>query len=93
MDLERFKRLEAEVVADLYDYIRRTKTIFGFNPKYGTTDKIVPNTGVEGTQHKSRTSTRHRNFLPKMSFKTDYSLPLDPHSYAGYKLLTQFAWR
>lgn len=97
MDLERFKRLEEEVIKDLYDYINKTRTVCGFNPKYRATrpGTQVYTWGWEGVRRRSTKPPHTVNPLLALvtPFKSvDRTAPLSEESLQGYKLLAQFAW-
>jgi hypothetical protein len=93
MNLERFKKLEDEVKQDLYDYIGKTRTIFGFKPQYKTKVIQIRTDGFEGIVRKARTRTATNFPTDIRKYNTDYSQPLSEESEQGYKLLAQFAWR
>ena len=93
MDLTRFHKLENEVKKDLYDYINKTRTIFGFKPQYNKKVIQIRTDGFEGILRKGRKKVATNFPTTIRQYDTDYSLPLTEEAEAGYKLLAQFAWR
>ncbi len=96
MNLERFKKLEAEVRQDLYEYINKTRTIYGFRPQYNSKVVQIRTDGTTGLKIKRHSipGTALNPLLKIITpFKTDYTKPMSKENLQGYRLLNQFAWK